>query len=54
MFWIFIIAIVLGIILFKLGVLAVLVTILAVSLKAAIFVIAAMGIFMIWLQHRKH
>ena len=50
--WIFLIAIVLGIILFKLGVLTVLVTVLGVSLKVAIGIIAAMGLFILWLENR--
>jgi hypothetical protein len=51
--WIFLLTITFGIILFKLGVLSVLVSMLALSLKAAIGVIAAIGLLMIWIQHRK-
>lgn len=49
----FLIAVVVGIILFKLGVLSVLVAVLGTALKAAILVIGILGIFMLWLQHRK-
>jgi hypothetical protein len=52
MFWI--ILIVVGALLIKLGALSVLVTVLAVSFKAAIVVIAALGLFIIWLEHRRH
>jgi hypothetical protein len=50
---IWIILIVVGALLIKLGALSVLVAVLAVGFKAAIFVIAAMGLLMIWLQYRK-
>ncbi len=41
-----------GALLIKLGALSVLVTVLAVSLKVAIGIIAAIGIFMIWVESR--
>ena len=50
---IWIIVIIAGAVLIKLGALSVLVTVLAVSLKAAIGCIAAMGLLMLWIQHRK-
>jgi hypothetical protein len=48
---IWIIAIIVGALLIKLGALSVIVTVLSVSFKAAIVVIAAMGIFMLYIQH---
>jgi MFS superfamily sulfate permease-like transporter len=51
--WIFLLAILLGIVLFKLGILSVLVAVLELSLKATIGVIAGIGLLMIWIQHRK-
>lgn len=50
---IWIIAIIVGALLIKLGALSVLVAVLAMGFKAAIFIIALMGLTMIWLQHRK-
>lgn len=50
---VWIILIIVGALLIKLGALTVLVTVLSVAFKAAIFVIAAMGLLMLWLQHRK-
>lgn len=52
MFWI--IAIIVGALLIKLGALSVLVAVFAIGFKAAIVVIAGMGLTMIWLQNRKH
>ena len=51
--WIFLLAIVLGFILIKLGALSVLVTVLAMSLKAVIILVAALGLFILWLENRK-
>lgn len=51
MFWI--IPIIVGALLIKLGALSVLVAVFAVGFKAALFVIAAMGLIMIYLNHRK-
>lgn len=50
---IWIILIIAGALFIKLGALSVLVAVLALGFKAAILMIAAMGLFMIWLQHRK-
>ena len=49
--WIFLIVVVLGIVLFNLGALSVLVSVLSVAFKAAIVVIAALGILMLYIQH---
>ena len=51
MFWTFLIIVVIGIILFKLGVLTVLVAVLAAAFKVSIVVIAAMGLMMLYIQH---
>ena len=51
--WIFFALAATGIILFKLGVLSVLVAVLSVAFKAAILVIAAMGLLVLFLQLRR-
>lgn len=51
MFWI--ILIIVGVLLIKLGALSVLVAVLTISLKAVIGCIAAMGLLMLYIQHRK-
>ena len=48
-----IILILVGALLIKLGALSVLVVVLSVAFKSAIVVIAVMGLMMIWLKHRK-
>jgi hypothetical protein len=53
MFWTIIIFCILAFVLFKLGVFAILVTILAVSLKVAIGLIAALGLLILWIENRK-
>ena len=50
---IWIVAIIAGALLIKLGALSVLVTILTISLKAAIGLIAGIGLLAIYIQHRK-
>ena len=50
--WIFLFAIVLGIVLFKLGVLSVIVAVLKISLIAVIGCVAGVGILMIWIQSK--
>lgn len=52
MIWLILI-IIAGALLIKLGALSVLVTVLAVSLKAVIGLVTALGLFMIWIQSRK-
>ena len=51
MFWI--ILIIAGALLIKLGALSVLVSVFAIGFKAAILVIALISLTMIWLQYRK-
>jgi len=51
MIWLSIVVILLAVMLVKLGALSVLVTVLSVSFKAAIGVIAALGILILYLQH---
>ena len=53
MFWAIIIFCILSFTFFKLGVFAVLVTILAVSLKVAIGLIAVLGLLILWIENRK-
>jgi MFS superfamily sulfate permease-like transporter len=50
---IWIILIIAGALLIKLGALSVLVSVLAFSLKAVIGLVAALGLFMLWLENRK-
>lgn len=50
---IWIILIIVGALLIKLGALSVLVAVFSVAFKGAVLVIAAMGILMLYLQHRK-
>ena len=50
---IWIVAIIMGAVLIKLGALSVLVTILSVAFKAAIGVIAVMGLLMLWLELKR-
>lgn len=50
---IWLVAIIAAVLLIKLGALSVLVSVLALSLKAAIGVIAGIGLLMIWIQYRK-
>jgi MFS superfamily sulfate permease-like transporter len=50
--WIFLIAIVLGIVLFKLGVLSVVVAVLKISLVAVIGCVSALGLLMLWIQSK--
>ncbi|MEI6827894.1 MAG: hypothetical protein WCK54_20065 [Desulfuromonadales bacterium] len=52
MFWLIIILIA-GALLIKLGALSVLVTVLAVSLKAVIGLVAGIGLLMLYIQNRK-
>ena len=50
---IWIIVIIAGALLIKLGALSILVTVLAVSLKVVICLIAFLGLLMIWIQNKK-
>jgi hypothetical protein len=52
MIW-FVLIIIAGALLFKLGVFAIMVTVLAVSLKVAIGLIAALGLLILWIENRK-
>ncbi len=50
--WIFLLAIILVVILIKLGALSVLVTVLAFSLKAVIGLVAGIGLLMLYIESR--
>ena len=52
MIWITILILIAGAVLIKLGALSVIVSVLAMSLKVVIGCIAAIGIFMIWVESR--
>ena len=49
----FLAAVVVGIILFNLGAMSVMLSVLGTALKGAILVIGILGIVRLWLQHRK-
>ena len=51
MFWI--VALIMGAVLVKVGALTVLVTVFSVAFKVAVLVIAAMGLLMLYIQHRR-
>lgn len=52
--WLILILIIIaGALLIKLGALSVLVTVLAVSLKAVIGLVAGIGLLMLWIQHKQ-
>lgn len=53
MIWITILILFAGAVLIKLGALSVLVNVLALSLKAVIGLVAALGLFILWLENRK-
>ena len=52
MIWITILILIAGAALIKLGALSVIVSVLALSLKVVIGLVAAIGIFMIWVESR--